>query len=149
MTLGWRSRGWMLGGFVALSAALVGWFALQEPVEELAARWPDAQRLDSLAVYVVPSAPTPPIDDYGVHLPALEPIRPNFGGTAVEAPPPDWRLSAILISGNRPVAIIDNQPVRPGEALEDGTTVVRIEPTQVIVRDVQGRQHTLRVANGD
>lgn len=138
----------MLAGFGAVCLVLVGWYALRSPVADLAARWPDPARLAMLSPYSGPAAATPAIDDYSMHLPAIEPVRPRVPRPSEEVVTGGWRVSAILISGNQPIAIIDDQQVRPGSRLADGTVVERIEPTQVIVRDVLGRSHTLRVANG-
>lgn len=136
--------------FALGSAGLALWAVLRPGVADMTVRWPTVQSIDTLAAYVGPAAPVDEIDDYSEHLPALPrqeiPVAPE--PYVAEAPQPTWRLSAILIAGDRPVAIIDDQQVRPGDRLEDGTIVEEIGPGQVILTDPYGRRYTLRIADG-
>lgn len=143
-----RARVVLAGLRALLVLGVVVWATrAPEPVAASAA-WPSPEELDSLSAYLAPAVAAPNIDEYAAYLPAddapvvrqeYRPRRP-----AIEAP--DRKLSAILITPDRPIAIIDNQQVRPGEQLPGGAEVLAIEKDQVIVREADGTRRTLRVS---
>ena len=109
-----------------------------------------AAELDSLGVYLGPSAPAPVLDEYGAFLPALEEEPPRNAGPAPAAgpPPTDYAVSAIVTGGSRPLAIIDDAAVAPGATLPDGARVVSIEKDHVVLRHPDGTLRTLRLKAG-
>jgi hypothetical protein len=56
-------------------------------------------------------------------------------------------LTAILVSDDRQVAVIDDEAVRVGDVLPDGARVSAIQPNKVFVVDSKGRWHTLTLTN--
>lgn len=112
---------------------------------------PSAAELDSLAGYLTPVPPAPEFDSYAVFIPAtpstLEPLI--TGPTPQPAPPPTrLELSAILIAGARPVAVINDEAVGAGTRLEDGSVVVDIQRDHVIVRTPSGNNRRLTLTAG-
>ena len=111
---------------------------------------PSAEELDSLARYLSPVQPAPRLDDYAVFLPA----RPAPRVESVAPPPAEaepgtqWELSAILIAGARPVAIINDQAVAPGAELSDGSRVLTIERDHVVIRAPNGARRRLFLTAG-
>lgn len=129
----------------------IGISALRAPEPGgVAAAWPSPAELDSLERYLTPVAPAPRVDDYAAFLPAAAapriPVREESVG--VEAPRMAWRLSAILITGERPLAIINDQQVRPGEPLPGGARVLSIGRDHVVIRESDGTQRTVRISEG-
>ena len=108
--------------------------------------------LDSLSVYLAPSAPAPVLDEYGAFLPALEaePSSPPDGSPPEESgpPPSDYAVTAIVTGGSRPLAIIDDATVAPGATLPDGARVVSIDTDRVVLRHPDGTLRTLRLKAG-
>lgn len=114
-------------------------------------QWPAPEEIDSLSRYLVASEPAPRIDDYAVFLPAEAAPRvwlPPIGSISEPEQLADLRLSAILIAGNRPLAIINDRHVRPGETVDGGGVVVSIARDRVVVRERSGTIRTLRLPNG-
>jgi hypothetical protein len=107
-----------------------------------------AAELDSLASYTGPMPPAVAFDEYDAYLPAALPPPPPPRPSAAEpidpVDPARWRLSAILITGGRPLAIINDRQVRAGERL-DGAEVLTIERDRVVLRHRDGSRHTLRL----
>jgi hypothetical protein len=56
-------------------------------------------------------------------------------------------LTAILVSDDRRVAVIDEAAVSVGDVLSDGARVSAIQPSKVFVVDTKGRFHTLTLTN--
>lgn len=56
---------------------------------------------------------------------------------------PGWRLSAIMIAGERRVAILNDRLVRPGDRLEDGTRVTAVEPDHIVLITSGGERRRL------
>ncbi|QKT04989.1 MSHA biogenesis protein MshK [Ectothiorhodospiraceae bacterium 2226] len=77
--------------------------------------------------------------------PTRPPAGERAGGApaAVPAPAGDWVLSYTLVSGERAVAIINGERVRPGHRVA-GARVERILPGEVQLRH-DGRLITLRL----
>lgn len=142
-----------IGAGAALLLALSAW-ALARPIAELPpTQLPHPEELDSLSRYLSVAAPAPRLDDYGAFVPArrIEPLPaplPPVAEPVAEAPTPSWQLSAILIAGGRPVAVIDDQAVAPGGRLPDGSVVLAIETDHVLLRSPGGRQHRLTLRAG-
>jgi hypothetical protein len=74
----------------------------------------------------------------GAEPPLRDPMQPYRAVAGSEdptgAPAPRFRLTAVLISSERRVAIVNGKPYRPG-ALVDGAEIVEIEPRSIRLRD--------------
>lgn len=142
-----RSRAWLVPGVAAVLLAVAAWWTLRPTETPVIAGWPTPEELDSLVPYLAPVAAAPRIDDYGAFLPAATAPAPAAPRPApLGAPAPEWRLSAVLITGDRPIAIIDDAPVGLGARLPDGSVVVAIEREQVVLRAPDGTRRTLRLS---
>lgn len=143
-----RGRSIVVGLVCTALVALAVVAVRRPPAPPLAERpVPAGEEIDSLSRYLGPVAPAPAVDDYDAYLPAaLPPPRPlrreEPAGDTFE--PERWRLSAIMISGERPLAIINDRQVRTGEQL-DGALVLTIERDRVVLRRRDGSRHTLRL----
>lgn len=133
----------------AILLATTGW-AMQRAPEPPPSQWPAPEEIDSLSRYLAASEAAPSIDDYAVFLPAEAAPRVWIPPVTVSEPErlTELRLSAILIAGNRPLAIINDRHVRPGETLDGGAVVVSITRDRVVVRERSGTIRTLRLPNG-
>lgn len=100
--------------------------------------------LDSLSRYLEPVPPAPEIENYEMFLPARE-FVPVTRPPIFSEPPQPRRLSAIMVIGQRPIAIIDDQQVSEGEMLPGGTIVVDITPVGVTLREPNGTQRTIQL----
>jgi hypothetical protein len=107
---------------------------------EASERWPDPVVLDSLGRYLVPVQPIPAVDPYEIYLPAELPPLADVAPAPVVR---DWEVGAILIVGGRASAIIDDQQVREGDRLPDGSIVESIAADHVIIRTPDGQRRTL------
>lgn len=135
----------VIAGSIALVATTV-WAAGRDQGPS-PSRWPAPEELDSLSRYLVAGEAAPRLDDYAVFLPAADaPVRWN-PPTAPE-PMSDLRLTAILITGGRPMAIVNDRHVRPGQTVEGGAVVVSIARDHVVVRERNGILRTLRLPTG-
>lgn len=84
-----------------------------------------------------------------------DPLRPHTAtrstvtekAVAVPDPTVDWRLTAVLISAQRSVAIINGSSFRPGDQLE-GFRLVSIFPDRVILKKNGTTKVLHRVATG-
>lgn len=135
---------------IAAGAALLattGW-AMRRAPEPPPSPWPAPEEIDSLSRYLAASEPAPRIDDYAVFLPAEAAPRVWLAPASEPETLSELRLSAILIAGNRPLAIINDRHVRPGETLDGGAVVVSITRDRVVVRERSGTIRTLRLPNG-
>lgn len=65
-----------------------------------------------------------------------EPFRPAPGGSggASAAPQPRFKLTAVLISPTRRVAIVNGKPLQEGQRVA-GAELVKIDPRSVQLRD--------------
>jgi hypothetical protein len=124
------------------------YWAARRDREPPPSRWPTLAELDSLDRYLAPGPPAPPLDDYAAYLPAAIP-RPTRRSSVSQARPAlESRLSAIIISGDRRLAIIGDRSLRSGERLENGAVIVRIAPDHVVIRERDGSLRMLRLATG-
>lgn len=101
--------------------------------------------LDSLTRYLQPVGEAPELENYEMFLPARESLPPDPSDFIYEPPPPR-RLSAIMVIGGTPVAIMDDRTVREGDVLSAGTEVVRIETSGVTLRERDGSVHTVQIS---
>lgn len=133
-------------GFVLITVRSLTSRAAELPVTGI----PSAVELDSLAGYLAPAAPAPEFDSYAVFIPARPSILEPPITNAPEAAPPPARLelSAILIAGARPVAVINDEAVGAGTRLDDGSVVVDIQRDHVIVRTPSGGNRRLTLTAG-
>lgn len=128
---------------IALLAVAV-WSIRREPARPSVAS-ASLEELDTLRRYSRPVEAPPQVDDYEAFLPAEASSEPVPREGIREAPLP--RLSAILISGAQPLAIIDDRTVRGGERLEHGWEVVSIGSDHVVLRDSFGTLRTVRLGS--
>lgn len=63
------------------------------------------------------------------------------GGQATTGSPagPRWTVSAVLITDDRSVAVVNDRLVRAGDTVDGGATVVAVERDHVILRTAGGR----------
>ena len=143
-------RGALVGALCLAFAGVAAWSLTRHDVEPLAGGAPTAEELDSLARYLAPVAPAPRLDDYAVFLPARRPARfvPPESGPVEEPSTSSWELSAIMIAGARPVAIINDEPYAAGARLPDGAVVLQIERDHVLIRAPNGARRRLVLAAG-
>ena len=110
----------------------------------------DAGRMTELASYLEPvKAPAVDAPSRGaVRDPFRQPLAP-VPETTGPRPAPGPRVSAILISGERRLAILDDRVVRPGDVLDDGTLVEAIGPREVVLVAPDGTRQVLRIETGE
>ena len=84
----------------------------------------------------------------------VDPMRPAYYQTssAQQATPDrvntkDWKLTAILISADRSVAVINGKALQKGESL-DGYRLVQIMPDKVLLQNKQQKLVLHRVGTG-
>jgi MSHA biogenesis protein MshK len=73
-----------------------------------------------------------------------DPLRPvhyqvakkGADGSAVKKQPQSWQLSAVLISRDRTVAVVNGQSMQVGDQI-DGYKLLKIEPAKVLLQDKQ------------
>lgn len=58
---------------------------------------------------------------------------------------PEWTLSAIMIAGDRKIAILNDQMVRAGDRLEDGVRVERVESDHIVIITPAGQRRRLEL----
>lgn len=135
----------VIAGSIALLATSV-WAMGREPAPPHSG-FPAPEELDSLSRYLVPGEPAPRLDDYAVFLPAAGAPERWIEPTEAE-PLADLRLSAIIITGGRSLAIVNDRHVRTGQTVEGGAVVVSIARDHVVVRERNGILRTLRLPTG-
>lgn len=143
-----------MNGANLVTTAMVGtliatgmFYAFRDESVAPAAGGPQLAELDSLSRYLGPVPPAPDIESYDMYLPASGPDPMYLPSIEAYAEPPrPRRLSAIMRVGDRPIAIIDDQQVVSGTVLPGGTVVVRIDPTEVVLRETSGREHSLELS---
>lgn len=69
---------------------------------------------------------------------------PNASG-ATTTRGSSWTLSAVLVTGDRRTAILNDQLVRPGDRLEDGTRVEVIETNHILIVTPDGERRRLEL----
>jgi hypothetical protein len=143
-----RYRSWLVGALCVV-LLLVAIRALTSRETEVAGHGlPSAEELDSLSRYLARGEPAAGIDSYAVFIPAT-PAPVDAPPAAAPAPPAvPLELSAILISGARPVAIINDEAVSAGSRLQDGSTVLDIQRDHVVVRRPDGTSRRLTLSAG-
>lgn len=67
------------------------------------------------------------------------------GSGSGEAARPQWTLSAIMIAGDRRIAILNDRMVRPGDRLEDGARVERVESDHIVIITPGGERRRLEL----
>lgn len=148
-----RLRLLVRGGATA-TAALLAWvgFAFM-PDGPSGVRVGDAERMEELGQYLEPVARAGEIrgergastvEDPFERGVALEPALP----VAVPAGPA-LRVSAVLISGDRRVAIIDDALVGPGDVLPGGERVAEIRQDAVVLVKRDGTRQIVRIDRGE
>lgn len=133
-------------GALLVALAVAAWTDRTPAVAE--APWPSAAELDSLTAYLAPSAPAPRVDDYAAFVPAPHASLAAPPANAPAAAQTEVQLSAILIAGARPMAIINDQTVLPGARLEGGAVLLSIEPDHVLIREPDGSRRRVFLTAG-
>lgn len=144
--IGSRTRDLFTVGVVIALLGTAIWYSVRPRSVPVAFAGPTAEDLDTLSRYLQPLPPAPEVESYDMFIPATESLPPRFVPPATAEPPQPRRLSAILVIGSEPIAIIDDQQVRQGSILPGGTQVVDIDRTGVTLREPDGRQRTLRLS---
>lgn len=144
-----RLRGWLVAALCTVLAVVALRALAQKPSARVGSSAPAPAELDSLRHYLHPVAPAPDVDDYAQYLPAAAPPVVVRESAPAAPPPPQWRVSAILITGDRHMAIIDDRQVTPGDAVAGGAQVAAVEPDRVLLRTASGAQVTLFPRAGD
>jgi hypothetical protein len=135
-----------------LVLALLGtalWYGVRPTGAPAAFVGPSAEELDSLSRYLQPVPPAPDVEEYDMFIPAMEAAPGAAGPPPEPAGPAPRRLTAILVVGSDPIAIIDDLQVRTGTVLPGGTQVVAIDRSGVVLREPNGSQRTLRLSATD
>jgi MSHA biogenesis protein MshK len=81
----------------------------------------------SLLLAVAAVAAEPPLRD------PMQPFEPAAATAASGSPQAPYRLSAVLISASRRIAVLNGRPYRQGDRI-DGVEIARIEPGAVHLR---------------
>jgi hypothetical protein len=127
------------------------------PPPDFAGQLPNAAELDSLQGYLASSPALPAwLDetrfasrrpDEGVRSgpnPWREPPAPEeLAADGGEAPGRAFALTAILQTGSRTVAVIDDRQVGPGDLLPGGARVARIAADRVVLRRADGSEQVI------
>lgn len=120
------------------------------------ARTMDADAWRALEPYLAPVRRSAPVvaheEDWG--RPARDPFARAVAVRSMapsgESPAPatggGWTVSAIMITENRRVAVIDGRVVVPGDTIAGGARVAAVEPQHVVVRDRGGTMRQLRLS---
>ena len=150
MTENARARTALVLALCLALTCVAAWSLFTSEVEPAAAGTPDSEELDSLSRYLAPVGPAPRLDDYAVFLPARRPARyqPPEPRPVEEPSTSSWELSAIMIAGSRPVAIIDDEAFAAGARLPDGAVVLQIERDHVVIRTPNGTRRRLVLSAG-
>jgi hypothetical protein len=134
----------------AVTLVMLATWSVNREGLQAAQHWPSPEEVDSLSRYLGPVGAAPELDAYEAFVPAADaPDEPYAPVSQPLAPPPTRRLSAIMIGGPRPVAIIDNRQVGPGDRLDGGGIVESITRDRVIVRERNGQLRTLSLSAND
>jgi hypothetical protein len=164
---GLRDAAWLLGAGVTVATALVlvAFISTPEPPPRMVL--PTASELVELEPYLDPAA-VELVEEPGVSPPVLmegdpfevssgsggwaDPsgeggagVEHGAGGADAERATPRWTLSAVLISGDRRSAIVNDRVVRPGDRLNDGTRVEVVEGDHVVIVTPDGVRRRLEL----
>lgn len=108
-----------------------------------------ARRLFLLGLLLLISRPVPALEPDGLQDP-MRPVRyqapaaDSAGEKDAAEKQRNWRLSAVLISAERTLAVINGRSLQVGDQL-DGFRLVEITPTQAVLKNKQ-KQIVLRRA---
>ena len=159
----WRGAAWVLTAGVLTATLLVAASVLLVPSPPSRMALPSAGELVELERYLDPAAIALPESAGVPEMVAVEgdPFGagsaevPNGGfagnagvsnGTEAAAPPPPrWTLSAIMVAGDRKIAILNDRMVRPGDRLDDGARVERVESDHIVIITPEGARRRLQL----
>ena len=149
-----RAEGWILLGAVGVATglALVSNARVPGPPRQMAL--PTASELVEMERYL------DPVDaavgtQVGIP-PRVEIDGSPFGRVMVETavdrptgpvgePAPRWVLSAVMIAGDRRVAIVNDELARPGERLSDGARVAEVGQNYIVLITPTGERRRLEL----
>jgi hypothetical protein len=156
--MGGGSRAMVTGAVAAGLVVLGGMILLPEPPGRRG--FPTAGPLAELTPYLEPvDADAVRVEARGVPAtvvvrgdpfrPPPAAVRPGGDGGAVSTvaspPRPRWTLSAVMVSGDRRIAIINDEVAREGERLRDGSLVRRVANDHVILVTPAGESRRLEL----
>jgi hypothetical protein len=139
----------VLAGVAAIGLVTASRSLVPEPPRRMGL--PTASELVELERYLTPVAVgevarvgTPPrveIDGNPFRGPAPAPREEQ----PQEAAPLPWRVTAIMIAGDRRVAVVNDRLVRPGDRLEDGARVESVGRDYVVLITPDGQRRRLEL----
>lgn len=147
-----RHRAAAMIAALVIAAGVFGRWTLPPEPADAAGEWPSADELDALAAYLSPVVEAPPrAGERGVAVTGMDdPFAPPTPVDDVPEPQPSAEsadrapvVSAILITGDRRLAVIDGRMVGPGDVLPGGERVESIEPQRLVLVDADGARRTL------
>lgn len=150
--MGIRTEGWILAGAGAVAAGLVvaGWLLV--PPAPAPMTLPAAGDLLALDGYLapVPGADArpgvpPPVSVEGSPFGPLASAPTPARGPTGAAPGPAWAVTAIMITGARRIAIVNDRLVRPGDRLADGSRIAAVEADHVLLITPSGERRRLEL----
>ena len=149
-----RAEGWILVAAVVVASALVLLSNARVPGPPREMALPTASELVEMERYL------DPVDaavgtQVGIP-PRVEIDGSPFGRVVVPVgmdgpagppgePAPRWVVSAIMIAGERRVAIVNDELVRPGERLPDGARAVEIGQNYIVLETPEGERRRLEL----
>lgn len=146
-----ESRVLALGG-VAVVGMLAAWATLvPDPPAPMAV--PTAAELAGLEPYLTPVAmdagqvtvpPPVAVDGDPFSRPLAVGPEPSPGQPGIETAA-RWAVTAILIAGDRRVAIVNDKLVRPGDRLEGGARIGAVERDHVVLITPDGERRRLEL----
>ncbi len=137
-----------------LLLAMVAWLGVVRfPRDPAGVQAGNAERMAEQAAFLEPVADTPPLGGGRSAGPVRDPFRAPLGEVTESVrpvpPPTGPRVSAILITGARRLAIVDDRVVRPGDELAGGVRVAEIQRDAVVLVARDGTRRVLRIERGE
>lgn len=152
--MGLRAEGWLLVVAAAVAVALVGASTLWVPGPPRRMALPTASELVELERYLVPVTAdetrvgVPPrvvIDGSPFRAPPVAVEAAPLSPRPATAPAPRWTVTAIMIAGDRRVAIVNDRLVRPGHRFDDGARIEAVERDHVVLITPSGQRRRLEL----
>lgn len=148
-----RMRWLLWGGVVVLNVSIALSWSMMLPGGPTGVRVVgDAERMQGLASFLEPDRGGESIRGERGAGPVRDPFMgPDIAEPVAEAPgpaQPTLRVSAILISGDRRLAIVGDQVVGVGDVLPGGEQVAEIRRDEVVVQRRDGTRQTVRIDTG-
>ena len=150
--MGFRAEGWLLimAALVAIGLVAASTLWVPEPPRQMAL--PTASDLVEMERYLTPVAtdetrigvpPRVAVDGSPFGVPRA--ADPTQGQRPAAAPAPRWTVTAIMIAGERRIAIVNDRMVRPGDRLADGARIEAVERDHVVLITPSGQRRRLEL----